>query len=106
MVFLLFPTARDRKTIDIENRANYIALRRRWEVMDKTITFPEDDLAEEEPWYMELSEDEDTDSNSAPSPDDSTPSSNEPTPCSAVTTNTRSVLGKAAGDQCARVILQ
>ena len=49
--------------------------------MDRTITFPEDDLAEEEPWYMELSEDEETDSNSAPSPDDSTPSG----ACSAAT---------------------
>ena len=85
---LLFPFARDRKTIDIENRANYIALRRRWEVMDRTITFPEDDLAEEEPWYMELSEDEETDSNSAPSPDDSTSSG----ACSAATESTRFVL--------------
>lgn len=74
MMCIIVSLCRDRKTIDIENRANYIALRRRWEVMDRTITFPEDDLAAEEPWYMEFSEDEDADSNSAPSSDDLPPS--------------------------------
>lgn len=45
-----------------------MALRRRWEVMDKTITFPDDDLLEG-PWYMEFSDDEDNnDSNSRPPP--------------------------------------
>lgn len=38
--------------------------------MDRTITFPEDELTEEEPWYMELSDDEETDSNSAPAKGD------------------------------------
>jgi hypothetical protein len=66
---------RDRKTIDIENRANYIALRQRWRVLDKTITFPDDELTDEDPWYMELSEDEGIDSNSAPSLDELAPTS-------------------------------
>ena len=53
---------RDQKTIDIENRAHYQALRQRWEILDKSIYLPDDDLVNSPP-YMELSEDEDGDSN-------------------------------------------
>ena len=69
-------TCRDRKTIDIENRANYIALRRRWEVLDKTVMFPDDDISDTL-WYTEFSDDETSDSNSRPSPvpDDLSPPS-------------------------------
>ena len=44
----------------MENRARYQALRDRWEVLDKTITLPDDDLVDSPP-YMELSEDEQED---------------------------------------------
>lgn len=50
---------RDQKAIDIENRANYFALRKRWEVLDKTIQIPDDEMVKNVPPYMEVgSEDE------------------------------------------------
>lgn len=69
MINVLFECS-DQKAIDVENRANYIALRKRWEVLDKTITFPEDEIADNTPWYMSASEDEceEDDSNSLPPP--------------------------------------
>ena len=57
-------TCREQKTIDIENRAHYLALRERWKVLDATITFPDDDLVQSPP-YMELSDGEE-DSNCSP----------------------------------------
>ena len=59
----------DQKAIDVDNRAHYLALRRRWEVLDKTITFPDDDVIEPTQWYMETSDNEceEDDSNSSPS---------------------------------------
>lgn len=41
----------------MENRAHYQALRDRWEVLDKAVTLPDDDLVDSPP-YMELSSDE------------------------------------------------
>ena len=58
-------TYREQRAIDLENRSQYQALCRRWEVLDKTITFPEDDISNS-PSYMKLSDDED-DSNCCPS---------------------------------------
>ena len=49
---------RDQKTIDIENRANYVALKKRWGVLDVTIQIPEDEMLKSVPAYMEGSEDE------------------------------------------------
>ena len=50
---------RDQKAIDIENRANYLALRKRWEVLDVTIQIPDDEMVKSVPPYMEAgSEDE------------------------------------------------
>jgi hypothetical protein len=50
---------RDQKAIDIENRANYLALRKRWEVLDVTIQIPDDEMVKNVPPYMEEgSEDE------------------------------------------------
>ena len=50
---------RDQKAIDIENRANYLALRKRWEVLDVTIQIPDDEMVKSIPPYMEEgSEDE------------------------------------------------
>lgn len=54
---------RDQKTIDIENRANYVALKKRWEVLDMTIQIPEDEMVRIVPPYMEDSDDEDESSN-------------------------------------------
>ena len=54
---------RDQKTIDIENRANYVALKQRWEVLDLTIQIPEDEMVRIVPPYMEDSDDEDESSN-------------------------------------------
>ena len=54
---ILVSVPSEQKTIDVENRARYQALRDRWEVLDKTITIPDDDLVDSPP-YMELSEDE------------------------------------------------
>lgn len=47
----------ERKIIDIENRSHYQALRERWEVLDKTVFLPDDDLVEAPP-YMALSDGE------------------------------------------------
>ena len=58
---------RDQKAIDIENRANYMALKQRWEVLDATILIPDDEMVKNVPPYMEDSEDED-DMNSNLSP--------------------------------------
>lgn len=50
---------RDQKAIDIENRANYVALKQRWEVLDVTIQIPDDEMVKNVPPYMEEgSEDE------------------------------------------------
>ena len=51
-------SCRDQKTIDIENRANYVALAQRWEVLDVTIQIPEEEMSKSIPVYMEDSEDE------------------------------------------------
>jgi len=59
-LFGIYPmnsTLREQKTIDVENRAHYQALRDRWEVLDKAVTLPDDDLVDSPP-YMELSSDE------------------------------------------------
>lgn len=66
-IYPMTSTHREQKTIDIENRAHYQALRRRWVVLDATITLPDDDLVHAPP-YMELSDgDEDKeDSNRSP----------------------------------------
>ena len=60
----------DQKAIDLENRASYTALRKRWEVLDMTITFPEEEIGDNSPPYMEASEGEceQDDSNSLPPP--------------------------------------
>jgi len=74
----------DQRVIDVENRSNYIALRKRWEVLDKTITFPEDEIgADNEPSYMDHSEDEcdqdDSNSLAPPTTHQGVSSSYEPT---------------------------
>ena len=60
----------DQKAIDVDNRAHYVALRKRWEVLDKLIIYPDDDITDATPWYMESSDDEneEDDSNSCPPP--------------------------------------
>jgi hypothetical protein len=60
-LFEIYPpssTFREQKTIDIENRSQYQALCRRWEVLDEAVTLPDDDLCAAPP-YMELSDGED-----------------------------------------------
>ena len=57
---------RDQKAIDIENRANYVALAQRWEVLDKTIQIPEEEMTQAVPEYMNDSEDEEGASSSSP----------------------------------------
>ena len=57
--FLHNHTFSDQKTIDLENRANYIALRQRWEVLDKTIEVPDQEpTIHNTPSYLELSDDD------------------------------------------------
>ena len=67
---------RDQKTIDIENRANYVALAQRWEVLDVTIQIPEEEMSKSIPVYMEDSEDEEDCGLS--SPDDQTEKTGNP----------------------------
>lgn len=52
---------REQKTLDLENRARYTALQKRWEVLDKTITIPDDDLSYSGQEYLEHSDGEDED---------------------------------------------
>ena len=64
---------RDQKAIDIENRANYLALRKRWEVLDVTIQIPDDEMVKSVPPYMEAgSEDESEEEEETNSPSTST----------------------------------
>ena len=68
-LFELYPvssTHREQKTIDLENRSQYQALCHRWEVLDKAVQLPDDDLSEAPP-YMELSDDEDDSNSCTPS---------------------------------------
>lgn len=55
---------REQKTLDLENRARYTALQRRWVVLDKTVTFPDDEPVGDSQDYLELSEGEDDDDES------------------------------------------
>jgi len=60
-MFIYF-TSRDQKTIDLENRANYNALRQRWRILDKTIQVPSHEMSiHDNPTYMELSDDDSAD---------------------------------------------
>ena len=64
MVSVFQLTCREQKTIDIENRVHYQALRERWVITDATL--PNHDLAHSPP-YMELSDrEEEEDSNCSP----------------------------------------
>lgn len=69
----------DQKAIDVENRANYHALRQRWHVLDKTVRIPDDDVLQSPP-YMEFSDDETDDSNCSPPPPSVKPNSDSTTP--------------------------
>lgn len=65
-ICIIIYMCRDQKTIDIENRANYNALHRRWEVLDMTIQIPDDEMVKSVPVYMEDSEDEEDSNSSSP----------------------------------------
>ncbi len=62
-------THRDQRTIDLENRANYLALRQRWQILDKTLQIPNHEpTINDHPSYLEHS-DENT---CSPSPSNAT----------------------------------
>ena len=64
---MLWSVGRDQKAIDIENRANYVALKQRWAVLDVSIQIPDDEMVKSIPSYMEEdSENEEEESSSPP----------------------------------------
>ena len=54
---LLF-LSREQRTLDLENRARYQALHNRWIVLDRTVTFADDEPVGNSQEYLELSEGE------------------------------------------------
>ena len=87
--------------IDVENRANYIALRKRWEVLDKTITFPEDEMGGDSEPYMDHSEDEceqdDSNSLAPPTHYQTTPTTHQEVCSSYEPTTVCRTCGKSCG---------
>ena len=63
---------RDQKTIDIENRASYVALRQRWEVLDVTIQIPDDEMVKSVPPYMKEGSEDEGEEEETNSPSDDT----------------------------------
>ena len=50
--------SREQRTLDLENRARYQALHNRWVVLDRTVTFGDDEPVGNSQEYLELSEGE------------------------------------------------